>query len=114
MADLTDKEIDEALERGAWLRKNETRALAVRYDRQLSRVVVDLTHGCTFLFPPALAQGLERATEDELATVEILGSGYGLHWEALDVDLSIPGLLAGVFGNKAHTERLSSQAKSAA
>nr|WP_244537958.1 DUF2442 domain-containing protein [Mesorhizobium sp. YR577] len=39
------------------------------------------------------AQGLEEATDDQLAMIAILGAGYGLHWEALDVDLSILGLL---------------------
>jgi hypothetical protein len=44
-----------------------------RYDRQLDRVIVDLTNGCTFAFPPRIAQGLETATADQLAEVEILG-----------------------------------------
>ena len=48
-----------------------------------------------------MAQGLETATGEELGAVEILGAGYGLHWEALDTDLSVPGLLAGLFGTKA-------------
>jgi hypothetical protein len=29
-----------------------------------------------------------------------------LHWEALDADLSIPGLLAGLFGTKAYMDRM--------
>jgi len=48
----------------------------------------------------------------------VLGAGYGLHREALDVDLSIPGLLAGLFGTKAymarHAGRATSPAKAAA
>lgn len=55
---------------------------------------MDLTNGCTFAFPPRLAQGLEAASDDELDAVEILGAGHGLHWEVLDGDLSVPGLLA--------------------
>jgi hypothetical protein len=39
------------------------------------------------------------------AQVELLGAGSGLHWEALDVDLSVPGLLAGLFGTKAYPAR---------
>ncbi len=49
-------------------------------------------------FPPHLAEGLETATDDQLAEVEILGRGHGLQWEILDVDLSLPGLMASVFG----------------
>lgn len=118
MAELTDAQIDAALEHGRAARQHEPRAAAVRYDRQLGRVIVELTNGCTFTFPPRLAQGLETATEDQLSAVEILGAGYGLHWEALDVDLSVPGLLAGLFGTRAfmarHAGRVRSPAKAAA
>jgi len=61
-----------------------------------------------------LAQGLEGATEDQLAGVEVLGAGSGLHWEALDVDLSVPALLAGLFGTRAHMARRGGQATSPA
>jgi hypothetical protein len=114
MADLTDAQIDAAAERGRSARLNEPRAASARYDGRLDRVIVELTNGCTFSFPPHLAQGLETATEAELAAVELLGAGYGLHWEALDVDLSIPGLLAGLFGTKAYMARHAGQATSPA
>ena len=100
MAELTDAQMDAALARGQAARRHEPRAQSARYDRQLGRVVVDLTNGCTFSFPPRLAQGLETATDEQLAQVELLGAGSGLHWEALDTDLSIPGLLAGLFGTQ--------------
>jgi Protein of unknown function (DUF2442) len=67
------------------------------------------TNGCTFAFPPQLAQGLNSATEDQLAEVEVLGSGTGLHWETLDIDLSVPDLLAGLFGTKAYMARHAGQ-----
>lgn len=114
MAELTDAEINAALERGRMAEQSEPRADAVRYDRRNSRIIVDLTNGCTFAFPPRMAQGLEAASDDELDAVEILGAGYGLHWEALDVDLSVPGLLAGLFGTKAHMARQAGRTKSPA
>lgn len=114
MAELTDAEIDAALERGRMAEQSEPRADAVRYDRRNSRIIVDLTNGCTFAFPPRLAQGLEAASDEELDAVEILGAGYGLHWEALDVDLSVPGLLTGLFGTKAHMARQAGRTKSPA
>ncbi len=55
MAELTDTQIDAALKRGRAARANEPRAVAARYDWQLERVVVELTNGCTFAFPPRLA-----------------------------------------------------------
>jgi hypothetical protein len=46
-------------------------------------------------------KSLEGASDDQLATVEILPTGYGLHWEELDVDLD-PGLLSGIFGTRSY------------
>lgn len=114
MAELSDAEIDAALERGRVARSVEPRAVSARYDRSAGRLVVELTNGCVFAFPPRLAQGLENATENQLSQVEILGTGYGLHWEALDADLSIPGLLAGLFGTQAHIARRAGQSTSPA
>jgi Protein of unknown function (DUF2442) len=114
MADLTDAEIGAALERGRIAKQTEPRATSARYDPKNGRIVVELSNGCTFAFPPRMAQGLETGTEDELASVEILGAGYGLHWEALDTDLSVPGLLAGLFGTRAYMARRAGQATSPA
>lgn len=114
MVEITDAQIDAALERGKRALETEPRAATARYDRQLDRVIVDLTNGCTFAFPPRIAQGLETATADQLAEVEILGLGYGLHWEGLDVDLSLPGLMAGILGTKAYMARRAGQASSPA
>lgn len=113
-AEPSDAEIDAAFARGAAARLREPRAAAARYDAAADRVVVELTNGCVFAFPPRLAQGLEGATPDQLAAVEVLGSGYGLHWEALDADLSVPGLMAGLFGTAAHMARQAGRATSPA
>jgi hypothetical protein len=59
-----------------------------------------------------LAQGLESATDDQHSKIEILGAGFGLHWEVLDVDLSIPGLLADAFGTRAYMARRAGEATS--
>jgi len=118
MAELTDAELDRASQLGAALAKSEPRAASARYDRSTGRIVVELTNGSAFAFPARLGQGLEAATDDQLAQVVVRGSGYGLQWEALDVDLSIPGLAACIFGTKAHMARIAgrstSPAKSAA
>ena len=114
MAELTDKDIDDALARGKSARASEPRALSARFDTRSSRMIVDLTNGCTFAFPPRLVQGLEDAGDGDLSAVEILGAGYGLHWEALDVDISVLGLLAGIFGTKSHMARQAGKATSPA
>ncbi len=75
-------------------------AVAARFDRRTSRVVVKLNTGMQISFPARLAEGLAGASPDELATIEISPSGLGLHWPKLDADLYLPGLLAGQFGSK--------------
>ncbi|KQT31288.1 hypothetical protein ASG29_15095 [Sphingomonas sp. Leaf412] len=98
MADLTDAQVDAANAHGEEFLRGKPLARAVRYDRTTRMIVIDLTNGSTFAFPPTLAQGLEQATPEQLDGVEISGGGFGLHWEALDVDFTVPGLLAGRFG----------------
>ena len=80
---------------------NEPRASAARYDPASGKVTVDLTNGCAFIFPARALQGLESATDAQLAQVQVLGAGIGLHWESLDADFSVPGLLMGRFGTEA-------------
>ena len=98
MAELTRAEFDAAEERGRAFRESVPHATAARYDPATNRIVVDLTNGATFAFPPHMAQGLEGATPEQLAEVQVLGQGYGLEWESLDAHLSVPSLLTGVFG----------------
>lgn len=81
----------------------EPRARSARYDRRTGRVVVELTNGCALHFPASLTQGLAGASAAELQAVELYPGGIGLRWDALDVDLSVPGLVAGVFGGTAWT-----------
>jgi hypothetical protein len=114
MAELTDAEIDAAAAQGVIARQNEPRAKSARYDGKSDRIIVELQNGCTFAFPPKLAQGLEKATTEQLSRVELLGAGYGLRWEDLDVDLSVPGLLSGLFGTRAFMARIAGQTKSSA
>lgn len=93
-----ERQFAEAARRGAERLENEPHAVAVRYDRRKKRVVVDLSNGTTFIFPPRLLQEVGTGSEDEIADVKILGQGFALEWERLDQQFSIKGLLAGVFG----------------
>ena len=113
-ATVTDAQFDAAIARGQISDATEPRATKVRYDQRRDRIIVDLSNGCFFAFPPRLGQGLENATGDQLADVTILGVGYALHWSDLDVDLSIQGLLAGIFGTRSHMARLAGQTTSPA
>jgi hypothetical protein len=112
MDELTHEEYEAALERGRIADATEPRAKSARYDGKSGRVIVELKNGCTFAFPVALVQHLRDATPEQLAEVEVLGRGYGLHWETLDVDFSVPGLMAGIFGTRKYMAQLAGQATS--
>ena len=56
---------------------------------------VDLADGRTIAVPLAWFPRLLHATPEQRAAVRISTSGQGLHWEALDEDISVEGLLAG-------------------
>ncbi len=66
-------------------------ATAVRFDEHT--MWVDLTDGRTLGVPLAWFPRLLRATPAQRARVEL--SRVGLHWEEIDEDISIAGLLAG-------------------
>ena len=53
-----------------------------------------------FTCPVSLIEGLAGHKDQDIAAVAITGAGFGLHWDRLDIDLSIPGLMAGLFGTK--------------
>ena len=74
-------------------RKRGHRARAVHYDRVTGRIVVELSSGVLFAFPVASVPALRRAAPIELAHVTLNASGSVLSWQALDVDVSVAGLL---------------------
>jgi Protein of unknown function (DUF2442) len=66
-------------------------ATRVRFDDDT--MWVDLTDGRTLGVPLAWFPRLLNATPEQRARVEL--SRTGLHWEELDEDISIAGLIAG-------------------
>jgi hypothetical protein len=102
---LTDAQIEAAEARGRELMEREPRAVAARFDRETGRVELTLANGCAYAFPAHLVQDLQGAAEEDLANVEVDGVGFNLHWPALDVDLYVPALVAGIFGTRAWMTR---------
>ena len=102
MAELTDEEYDAAVERGRIEFITKPHARAASYDRASGLLVLELYNGCKFSVPARYLQGLEGATDAQIGDFELSGYGYGLYWEALDADISVPGLLQGVFGTARH------------
>ncbi len=101
-----DAQIEQAKKAGITALENEPRAKSVRYSPARRQIIVELTNGCSFIFPADKAQGLAGASDKDLADVKVLGAGFGLHWEKLDADLSIASLVIGIFGSKAWMREL--------
>jgi hypothetical protein len=77
--------------------KTEPRAAFAAYRSQERALRIKLTNGATITLPVELISGLKGASPKDLRGVEVLGRGNGLHWEGLDLDLSVPGLLSSLF-----------------
>ncbi|MGE5338264.1 MAG: DUF2442 domain-containing protein, partial [Gemmatimonadota bacterium] len=94
----TDKQLRPQLRKaaraGRLTEKVESRAAAARYVRSSRKLEITLHSGITVAIPIALLPYFDGATERQLADIEISALGRGLHWKALDLDLSVPALMA--------------------
>jgi hypothetical protein len=94
---LTDEEIlaqiPEAIARAEYEDRVEPRAVNAWYDAERKLVMFELKNGCVFGFPQRLGDGIENATPEQLAQVEVLFPGDGIGWDELDAHISVPGLL---------------------
>ena len=77
--------------------KIEPRASAVVYRTKEHALLIELRNGAVITLPVKLIPNLRRATPRDIRAVEILGRGGGLHFESLDLDLSVPGLFSYLF-----------------
>lgn len=58
-------------------------------------LIVDLLDGRTLTVPILWFPRLMHATADERANWRLMGQGEGVHWPALDEDISVEALVAG-------------------
>lgn len=77
--------------------KTEPRAAAAAYLAGDAALRIELTNGASLTVPVRLIPSLQRVSTQDLEQVEVLGRGGGLHWEKLDLDLSVPALVASLF-----------------
>ncbi|HEY9070123.1 MAG TPA: DUF2442 domain-containing protein [Candidatus Ozemobacteraceae bacterium] len=70
--------------------------LAINVDFDENAMWVQLADGRRLGVPLAFFPRLYTASPDQLKTCVISGGGRGLHWEALDEDISVRGLLLGL------------------
>jgi len=78
----------------------EPRAKSVSFDESSKLVVIALKNGTFFSFPPSMVEELQEASTEDLHNVWLDESGGSVHWDSLNADFDITGLVAGIFGTK--------------
>jgi hypothetical protein len=64
---------------------------------------VDLSDGRTIFAPLVWFPRLSHATVDERNHWRLIAKGHGIHWEELDEDISVEGLLVGTPSGESQT-----------
>lgn len=72
-------------------------AAAIRAWAERRNIHVELHDGRTIVFPADRFRRLAAATDEQLKEVRVEVAGYALRWEALDEDITVPGIVAGRF-----------------
>jgi len=93
-------QIEKAREAGKKADAVEPRAESVSYSAPDNLITILLKNGAVFSFPPTLVQGLADATPEGIADFLVTGEGRSIRWDSLDIDFSIPSLVANIFGTK--------------
>jgi len=104
----SDAEIDAALH-SAKLHRNELLAQTVEHIPGLNLLIVGLSNHRRLVLPIEDLQDLGSATHQQLQNYELLGGGTGISFPGLDVDLYVPALIEGVYGNRRWMAQLGSK-----
>jgi hypothetical protein len=99
MVELSTEQFAAAKARGE-ARMRGPRAESAYYDAGRGLVVIRLTTGVEIGFAPRDAEGLQAASPDDLAAIEVEACGLGIHFPTIDADLYVPALLEEVLGSK--------------
>jgi hypothetical protein len=106
---MVEERLHEANRRGAAASRRGL-ACTARYLAKSRQVRIELTTGAVLLVPADQIQGLADAGPAARRMVLVDGGGFSLHWPALDLDVSVPDLIAGLMGNEAWMSELARRA----
>jgi hypothetical protein len=96
----TDEELDALLERARLdPEPDDPSAISAEYIRSLDLVIVKISDGSRLTIPREQLQGLENATPEQLAHIEIFGT-TDIAWPDLDVDHYLPHLMGGQYSSE--------------
>ena len=91
-------QIPAARTRSAEAVRSGLRARSARYSLAHETLFLTLTNGTVIGMRAAGIPALRQATGRQRAAVEVTPTGTALHWEALDVDLSVSALIREALG----------------
>lgn len=74
---------------------DESSLRAVRAQVTAEALVVDLADGRSVSVPLGWYPRLLQASAEEQKAFRLIGSGEGIHWEPLDEDVGVEGIVAG-------------------
>jgi hypothetical protein len=75
---------------------------AVSVSSSEDELTVQFTDGRSISVPLSWYPRLEHATREERQNWELIGDGTGIHWPAVDEDISVVSLLRGLPSNESH------------
>lgn len=104
-----DSRLAAATAAGKERRRRGDLAVSATYEPRSKRLHIELASGVAVIVPVSKVQGLAGATAAVVKSVQIAGKGFGLYWPVLDLDISVPDLVAGCFGTKAWMTALARQ-----
>ncbi len=107
--DISLREIQSARKRGHIRANAEPRVDRVRFNARRRTLELDLRGGIGVSIPIDRVREFSRATNAELASIEPALSGEAIRLGALDVDISLPGLLRDLFGVSAAASLMGSR-----
>lgn len=73
-------------------------AVAAKFSQRFDRLDITLRNGIKLGFPRSDIEELHSAKPSQLARIDIQPGGDGISIRAIDVDISVPGLLADMLG----------------
>ena len=113
MAELTQQQIEQqinsAIENQKEIDKTEPRAEKVLFDRNGKTLVIYFINGSVFSCPINLIESVSELEIEIIEQVKLTPNKKGLRWETADINLSIQGLLLGIFGTKSWMKEIASK-----
>lgn len=111
MAKLTDQQIEAQIDRAiahqSKINATEPRANKVFYED--GRITLYFNNGASFSFLAETVEEISALSTEVLATIKLTPSGKGLRWDEPDIDLSIQGLLLGIFGSNVWMKKIAAK-----